>query len=190
MNVHSSFNYSNIASIKDLNILLKLLSKMDDDQRNKYEIPMIRFILFSMDKFKEENMISSSFISLMENYFEEVFQKWIDMEDKWRSDNKYLYILKDTIMIFIVIKYKDLWDKIIKKFFDEENLEKLKEENITDPYHNLSDFLIAFMSHTYIRDEFLKHEYDLFGYQRMYLFGEKIDSKKSEFFERLRKATS
>ncbi|MGB9763644.1 MAG: winged helix-turn-helix domain-containing protein, partial [Minisyncoccia bacterium] len=170
MNVYPSFNYSNIASIKDLNILLTLLSKMDDDQRNKYEIPVIHFILYSMDKFKEENMISSSFISLMENYFEEVFKNWIDMKDKWNPDNKYLYILKDIITIFIVVKHKDLWDKIIKKFFDGEILEKLNEENITDPYYNILNFLIAFMSHTYIRNEFLKHESDLFGYQRMYLF--------------------
>jgi hypothetical protein len=181
-------HYSNFVSFNDLYFLLNLLRKLDNDLEEKYQIGMIKFIKECVIRLKDQRkQFPEKFESILQEYFKDIFDKWIDEENKWDQNNSNKWIITEIIIIFSIIEYKEMWQKIISEFFIENNFEKLKENYSEEPYNKLLDFLksLLLLPNQFIRDVFSRHEYQLFELQQVKL---SKDEKAFEFFKQLRMA--
>ena len=181
-------HYSNFVSFNDLYFLLNLLRKLDNDLEEKYQIGMIKFIKECVIRLKDQRkQFPEKFESILQEYFKDIFDKWIDEENKWDQNNSNKWIITEIIIIFSIIEYKEMWQKIISEFFIENNFEKLKENYSEEPYNKLLDFLksLLLLPNQFIKDVFSRHEYQLFELQQVKL---SKDEKAFEFFKQLRMA--
>jgi len=180
--------YSNFVSLNDLYFLLNLLRKLDNDLEEKYQIGMIQFIKECVIRLKGQGkQFPEKFESIIQEYFKDIFDEWIDEENKWDQNNSNKWIIKEIIVIFSIIEYKEIWQKIFSEFFVENNFEKLKENYSEEPYNKLLEFLksIMLLPNQFIKDVFSSHEYQLFELQQVKL---SKDEKAFEFFKQLRMA--
>jgi hypothetical protein len=167
---------------------LNLLRKLDNDLEEKYQIGMIKFIEECVIRLKGQGkQFPEKFESILQEYFKDIFDKWIDEENKWNQNNSNKWIITEIIIIFSIIEYKEIWQKIFSEFFAKNNFEKLKENYSEEPYNKLLDFLksLLLLPNQFIKDVFSRHEYQLFELQQVKL---SKDEKAFEFFKQLRMA--
>ncbi len=188
-------NYEDVADIKDCIWLSSLLTKLDSDQVKKYQVELVSFIFKVVITAKEHNRkYPDRLISLLIDYFNLTFKKWIELPDKWNTQNPNNKILSQLLIIFSTMQYKELWNKVILKFLDNKNLKNLKEETQTgNPYDNLFNFLKSIWLDEYgseIKNELAKHEFALFELQQGFLAKDQYDLELSEFYRKIRTVIS
>ncbi|MGC8686926.1 MAG: hypothetical protein ACP5SF_05165 [Thermoplasmata archaeon] len=161
-NIGPSWNYDQVADVFDCQYLFSLLTKLDDDQESDFQMRLISFIL-GVIKIRKIRDYPKQLIKMVEDYYDVIFEEWINSNRKWGEDLPYTNVIKNLLWIISLIAPERSYVKF-SEFLLEDNINELRNnENSDDPFKNFKDFLRnVFVGEGNILKEELKKREDAF----------------------------